>query len=372
MCLHRLAAAAALLLALCCLGPVLTACSEQTVRSANTPPGAALIYPPPEGATAFETTPVVLRGQVTDAGSATEELAFSFISDRDGELGRGFASEDGAAEIEAVTLSVGLHRITLQATDPSGASGSASADLEIASNSSPVVAVTTAEGAVFLEGEPVILEGTVGDPDHDLSSLVLTASSDTVEVGVEPVINGDGFEGEWFLALSALDLGEHAVVLEAADPLGKTGGAVATFRVAPPAPTQTATATRSAAATATTATRRSPRDAPRPATTWMTTATATWARPRPTTTGTASRSARVTATTGTRPSPRTPPRPATGWTRTATAPRRRRSWTGTPMASPPARATAPLQTPPPSPGPPRPATGWTTTATGCCRPTSWT
>ena len=95
-------------------------CNEGAFVSNNSPPGATLVFPPPDGATAFEDTPVVLRGQVIDPGSAAEALEFAFISDRDGEPGRAVAAGDGAAELEAVTLSVGEHRVTLQTTDPQG------------------------------------------------------------------------------------------------------------------------------------------------------------------------------------------------------------------------------------------------------------
>jgi hypothetical protein len=220
------AAAAAMFL---CLG---SACSEQVIGSANIPPGATLIFPSPDGSTsAFETTPVVLRGRVSDT-QGDDGLDFTFISDVDGELGRGLSGAEGEAELEALTLTVGEHSITLQVVDASSASGSATAPLLVVPNSSPVLTVTTPEGAVFLEESPVILEGTVADSDHEVSSLEVSASSDTVEVGVDPVINGDGFEGEWFLVLSGVPVGNHAIVLEATDPLGKVGGAVALFQVA--------------------------------------------------------------------------------------------------------------------------------------------
>ncbi len=210
----------------------LAACGEGAVVSVNTPPTASMTFPPPEGAQAFETTPVVLRGVVRDGGSAGEpDLEFTFLSDRDGELGSGTSGEAGEAEIEAVTLTVGLHVITLQVTDRLGASGSASAELEIVPNAAPVLTVTTEEGAIFLEGEPVILEGTVADGDHEVFSLTMEATSDTLEVGSPPEVNGDGFDGEWFVVFNGVEVGEHAAVLRATDPLGKSGSVVATFRV---------------------------------------------------------------------------------------------------------------------------------------------
>ena len=219
-------------LALSALALVLSACDGGAVISVNTPPQAAMQFPPPEGAQVFETTPVVLRGTVYDGASEGEpELEFVFLSDRDGELGRGTSGESGAAEIEAVTLTVGTHTITLQVSDRQGASGSASAELDVVPNAAPVLTVTTEHEAIFLEGEPVILEGTVGDADHEVFTLAFSAESATIEVESSPEVNGDGFEGTWFVVFDGVAVGEHAVVLRATDPLGKSGTVVTTFRV---------------------------------------------------------------------------------------------------------------------------------------------
>jgi len=212
---------------------LLAACSDSAISVNNTPPGASLIYPPVAGAEVFETTPVVLRGRVQDLEGGAEGLEYIFISDREGELGRGVSGPEGSSELPPLVLSVGEHQITLQVTDRVGASGSSTALLNVIPDQAPVMGLTTPADSNFLLGAPVILEGTVMDADNEVSTLVVVASSDTVELGSPPTVNAAGFEGTWFLVLNDVPVGQHAVVLQATDPLGKSGGVVVAFAVQP-------------------------------------------------------------------------------------------------------------------------------------------
>lgn len=86
---------------------------------------------PPSGSQFYDGDPVVLQATVSDALDAPEELALAWASDLDGTLGSDPAAPTGVATLTATALSVGLHTLSLEATDRDGFVGSDAITVEI-------------------------------------------------------------------------------------------------------------------------------------------------------------------------------------------------------------------------------------------------
>lgn len=165
---------------------------------------------------------------------ADEEVYFSgsAMDTEDGQLSGGAlawtSSIDGqigtVSSFFASSLSLGIHTITLSATDSDGASGSASINLTI--NDGPLAAIDNPPNAsVYLEGTEIVFAGSAIDAeDGELTgeSLVWTSDIDG-QIGTGTSLSSDG-----------LSAGTHTVTLTAVDSAGMIGTASVTFIINSP------------------------------------------------------------------------------------------------------------------------------------------
>ncbi len=177
---------------------------------ANTPPTTS-ITSPSDISTYTEGDSITFSGSGSDAEDGTlTGTSLVWTSSIDGEIGTGtsFTRDD---------LSVGMHTITLTATDSDGATGSDSVGITVnpVGNTLPTASITSpSDGGTYTEGDTISFSGTGNDAEDGTltgSSLVWTSSIDG-EIGT-----GTSF------TRSDLSVGTHTITLTATDSEGATG-----------------------------------------------------------------------------------------------------------------------------------------------------
>ena len=108
----------------------LTACSDSTVGTNNSPPEASIELPS-VGTEVLEGAEVAFRGAVDDRTTAFVDLRVTWTSSLSGELFAGNADADGITAFSTSTLAAGMHTITLRVRDAEGASGQESVELSV-------------------------------------------------------------------------------------------------------------------------------------------------------------------------------------------------------------------------------------------------
>lgn len=185
--------------------------------SLSTPPSVKIISPLNNNVFA-STASITFRGEVSDLEDGTlPTSSIQWTSSRNGPLGVG-------SVISVSNLEIGLHTITLKATDSSGASSEISIQLEITAsggeNQAPTAIITSpANSSAFIVGQTINFSGTGTDPeDGTIQLLNLVWTSD---------IDG-AFELVGFTASSSqLSKGRHVITLTAMD----TGGLIGTDNI---------------------------------------------------------------------------------------------------------------------------------------------
>lgn len=172
-----------------------------SIRVVNTPPVVEILKPV-DSLDVTSETPVSMQAAVTDIDEdafPAERIVWS--SDRDGELGAG----------EEITrkLSVGLHEITVTATDELGAATSASVTVSVETpNTPPTVEIDEPmDGATLFSAIPIRFEATVTDPDESdfLAERIVWTSNLDGEIGSGAVINPSLTTGTHTITVTATD-----------------------------------------------------------------------------------------------------------------------------------------------------------------------
>jgi PKD repeat protein len=180
------------------------------------------ILSPADGARFDLGQSVSFQGQASDSIGDLSGHMLAWSSDLDGSLGSG----------ETLTrddLSLGVHTITLVATNETGDTGSDAISLEIvpeSGNLPPVPEILSPnEGAQFDQGSQLVLNGRATDPeDGQLSGSALTWMSDQ-----------DGLLGNGeLLTLTSLTIGTHVITLAALDGGGLVGRDSVGIEIVPP------------------------------------------------------------------------------------------------------------------------------------------
>lgn len=203
----------------------------EVVRPGTNRPPTVRIDMPADNASLVLGQATTLSGTATDVEDGPlSGAALAWTSSRDGALGAGTTLQ--------VTLSQGVHVLTLTATDSMGATGQASITVSVnmAGNQSPTVTITSpAAGQTVFQGTAVTLAATASDPeDGALTGAALAWNS-----------SRDGALGTGSpLTTSTLTAGAHVLMVVATDSGGNTGSATVSLTVLPmnAAPTASITA----------------------------------------------------------------------------------------------------------------------------------
>ncbi len=120
----------------------------------------AQIYSPQNGHQAAVNSSLELIGDGYDVKDGTlNESLFRWVSDRDGNLGNGNV-------INASTLSLGEHRITLTVQDSDGNTNTHQVTISIVPSQPPVITLNSPlTSQMFEEGEIIYLDATANDPE---------------------------------------------------------------------------------------------------------------------------------------------------------------------------------------------------------------
>ena len=141
-------------------------CEDGIQVIVDTPPEVE-ITAPVDGTEQNDGTAFVLGGNVSDLQDPSPAVDVSWESDRDGVLDTSPASEDGSLEFTAEGLSVGIHVITLTATDSVGLGSQASISLVVNGlPSEPVVSIAPSSPG---SGDDLVagIDTASVDPDGD-------------------------------------------------------------------------------------------------------------------------------------------------------------------------------------------------------------
>ncbi len=183
-----------------------------TVGPANTIPDCE-VTAPASPAVAEQGDTVTFEGLATDVDQPAGELAITWNSDKDGDLGVSTANSDGTVSYSTAGLSVDTHTITLRVRDEVGESCTDSMVISIGNRPEVSIDAPTS-GAVVNQGAIVTFAGTVSDAEDPAIDLEIAWASD-VDAGLSTAAPDSS--GLTTFNTSALSPGPHIVTLSATD-----------------------------------------------------------------------------------------------------------------------------------------------------------
>lgn len=202
-----------------------TSTASLTLNVTNNAPDATLSQPL-EGDEVFRTASVTLRGRASDRNEPQEQLACDRLTWTSSVTSDPFPVT--GCEVEVAFASNGLRTLTLTATDPQGASDTATVNISVVDpppNLPPFVQVSSPEDhAQVPTNQPLTLSGTAIDPEG-ASSL---AYQWTVKLGnQDPIVVGSTPSVQWTPSDTYNFSGEGTYVIQVrlsvTDPAGNVG-----------------------------------------------------------------------------------------------------------------------------------------------------
>jgi len=210
---------------------LLFACSDQSIGTFNAEPTAAITSHVDEDEV-LEGDEITVRGSVSDADDATEDLVVSWFVGDGEECVAETPDDDGGTECTLV-LDPDNPRVTLEVTDPSDATTAAWVDFEVVPTAAPTAEITSplADDVLF-EDEKIVFEGIVADEEDAPQDLDVDWKSD-LDDWLDDVDAIPDNEGD-VIGYGYLSAGEHALTLYVEDKFGKTGTDTIIITVNPP------------------------------------------------------------------------------------------------------------------------------------------
>ena len=193
----------------------------------------ATIFTPEPGGTYYSDQKITLEGSVSDAEDEAQDLLVWWESDLDGELDLDVEPSSDGTVSDASYLSEGEHFLTLGVLDSNGKSDTDDVIITVGPpNSAPTCSITAPDsGAAGAQGETVIFEGLVSDPDIPANWLEVAWTSDKDgDLGESQPDSG----GAVALPLDGLTVGTHVVTLAAMDEVGGDCSAFVLYTVGTP------------------------------------------------------------------------------------------------------------------------------------------
>jgi hypothetical protein len=193
----------------------------------------ATILAPEEGGTYYSDQKITLEGTVGDAEDEAQDLLVWWESDLDGELDLDVEPSSDGTVSDATYLSEGEHFLSLAVLDSGGKSDSDSVVITVGPpNTAPTCTITAPEsGTAGAEGETVVFQGEVSDPDIPANWLDVTWSSDKDgDLGTSSPDSGGAVAFPW----DGLSVGTHVVTMAAADEVDGDCSAFVLYTVGTP------------------------------------------------------------------------------------------------------------------------------------------
>jgi hypothetical protein len=170
------------------------------------------IVGPTEGAATLAGADTLLSADISDADVSNDLVRVQWSSDVDGILAEGIASSEEVTDV-AVSLTGGVHQLTVTAVDETGADCAATVTHTV--SAAPLVAFDSHfDGDILDEGVEVVFSATVGDLETEAASLSVIWSDAAGNILSRDSANTSGVAT---YATDALAPGAHTIIVKATD-----------------------------------------------------------------------------------------------------------------------------------------------------------
>ncbi len=201
----------------------LLACRDDGLVVYESPPMVSIETPANESSF-YEGQEILFTALVSPSGTAAvTDLSTRWVANDTVLCDTTYVPADGLSTCVASLDSEGEYKIEVHAIDPTGATADDSITLVVRYNNPPTVQINSPEaGAVFGEGELVVLEATVLDPEDEPTQVTVSVESNKDGL-IEGVPESPSSAGDWAGATDTLSSDSHLLTITVTDTVGKTG-----------------------------------------------------------------------------------------------------------------------------------------------------
>ncbi len=209
----------------------LLACRDDGLVVYENPPIVS-IETPADGTTFFEGQDILFTAVVSSGGTAAvTDLTTRWVANDSPICDSTEVPPDGVATCTATFDAEGEYRITVHALDPSGATADDAISVFVSYNNPPTVEILSpSTGDVFGEGELIVFEAQVLDPEDEPTVLEVSVSSNK-DGEIADLPTNPSSAGDWAGGTDTLSADSHLITITATDSVGKTGTDTVTIRL---------------------------------------------------------------------------------------------------------------------------------------------
>lgn len=214
-----------------CIGMSVTilGCGDSGLKIHEVAPTASLLDPG-DNDSFIEGMPVAFRVQLDDNDDGVPSLNVAWRSDSLGTLRGESSLADNIQTFVTSDLSLGLHLVTVTATDPDGGVAEDDVQISVVKNSTPWITIDSpADGSVYGVDEDIVIIVETQDGEEDAEALILRWTVDEaidIAAPAAPEPSGLGMH-----TLSGLTVGSHSIEVSVSDSMGQQSSAQLSVRV---------------------------------------------------------------------------------------------------------------------------------------------
>ena len=216
-----------------CVGIAITVmgCGDHGLKIHEQAPTASMLDPG-DNDSFIEGMPVAFRVQLDDNDDGVPSLDVAWRSDTLGTLRGESTMDDNVQTFVTTDLSLGLHLVTVTATDPDGGVAEDDVQISVVENSVPMIAIDSpADHTAYGDDEDVVIIVEAQDAEEDAEALTLRWSVDeTIDLSAPAAPDAGGLGMH---ILSGLAAGNHSIEISVTDSMGQTSSARVGVRVVP-------------------------------------------------------------------------------------------------------------------------------------------
>ena len=214
-----------------CIGISVTAlgCGDHGLKIHEQPPTASLLDPG-DNDSFVEGMPVAFRVQLDDNDDGVPSLDVAWRSDSLGTLRGESSLADNIQTFVTTDLSLGLHLVTVTATDPDGGVDEDDVQISVVKNSTPLITIDSpADGSVYGDDDDIVIIVETQDGEEDAEALTLRWTVDeTIDLAAPAAPESSGLGMH---TLSGLTVGSHSIEVSVSDSMGQQSSAQLSVRV---------------------------------------------------------------------------------------------------------------------------------------------